>query len=84
MGSTISLVDTYWVQSTNFGASFGAPIRVSSATSNWCTAAFDSFPNFGDYISAFDIGNHVFASWADGRNGIPDTFDAVIPGPGKK
>ena len=84
VGSAISLVDTYWVQSTNFGASFGAPIRVSSATSNWCTAAFDSFPNFGDYISAFDIGNHVFASWADGRNGVPDTFDAVILGAGKK
>jgi hypothetical protein len=83
VGSAFSLVDTYWVQSTDFGASFGAPIRVSSATSNYCTAATDVFPNFGDYISAFDIGNHVFASWADGRNGVPDTFDAAILGAGK-
>jgi len=83
VGPAFSLVDTYWVQSTDFGASFGAPVRVSSATSNWCTAVTDVFPNFGDYISAFDIGNHVFASWADGRNGVPDTFDAAILGAGK-
>jgi hypothetical protein len=83
VGSAFSLVDTYWVQSTSFGASFGAPVKVSSATSNWCTAVSDVFPNFGDYISAFDIGNHVFASWADSRNGVPDTFDAAILGAGK-
>lgn len=83
VGPANSLVDTYWVQSTNFGASFSAPTKVSSATSNWCTAVADSFPNFGDYISAFATGNHVYAAWGDGRNGIPDTFDAVILGAGK-
>ena len=49
---------------------------VSSATSDWCTAASDICPNFGDYISAFDTKDHVFAAWGDGRNGIPDTFEA--------
>jgi hypothetical protein len=76
VGSAISLVDTYLVQSTDFGASFKAPTRVSSATSDWCTAASDIFPNFGDYISAFDTKDHSFAAWGDGRNGIPDTFEA--------
>lgn len=83
VGPANSLVDTYWVQSTDFGSSFSAPIKVSSATSNWCTAASDVFPNFGDYISAFATGNHVYAVWGDGRNGIPDTFDAVMLGAGK-
>jgi hypothetical protein len=83
VGPASSLVDTYWVQSTNFGSSFRAPTRVSSATSNWCSAVSDVFPNFGDYISGFATGNHVYAVWGDGRNGVPDTFDAVILGAGK-
>jgi len=83
VGPANSLVDTYWVQSTNFGASFSAPTKVSSATSNWCTANWNSFPNFGDYINAFATGNHVYAVWGDGRHGIPDTFSAVILGAGK-
>ncbi len=83
VGQANSLVDTYWVQSTDFGSTFSGPIRVSSATSNWCTAAADSYPNFGDYINAFATGNHTYAVWGDGRNGIPDTFNAVILGSGK-
>jgi hypothetical protein len=83
VGPRNSLVDTFWVQSTDGGLTFSAPVKVSTATSNWCTTATDLIPNFGDYISSFSIGNHVFATWADGRNGVPDTFHAVILGSGK-
>jgi hypothetical protein len=83
VGPANSLVDTFWVQSTNGGSTFAAPVKVTTATSNWCTTASDIFPNFGDYISSFATGNHVFPVWADGRNGVPDTFDAVILGSGR-
>ena len=84
VGPRNSLVDTFWVQSTNGGSSFSAPVKVTTATSNWCTVVSGIGPNFGDYISSFATGNHVFACWSDGRNGVPDTFSAVILGSGKR
>ena len=83
VGPRNSLVDTFWVQSTNSGSTFSAPVKVTTATSNWCTVVSGVGPNFGDYISGFATGNHVFACWSDGRNGVPDTFSAVILGAGK-
>ncbi len=77
------LVDTYWAQSTDGGATFKAPVKISTATSNWETAASDIVPNFGDYITAVSGGNKVFATWADSRNGAPDAFFAPIDGAGK-
>jgi hypothetical protein len=77
------LVDTYWAQSTDGGATFTAPVRISTASSNWETTASDLVPNFGDYITAVSGGNKVFATWADGRNGAPDAFFAPINGAGK-
>lgn len=78
-----SLVDTFWSRSIDGGASFAAPIRVSSATSNWCTAVSNIRPNFGDYIGSASGGNRVLPTWADGRNGVPDTFYATGLGAGK-
>jgi hypothetical protein len=78
VGARNSLVNTFWVQSTNGGNAFSAPVRVTTATSNWCTTVSGIGPNFGDYISSFAAGNRVFACWSDGRNGVPDTFSAVI------
>jgi hypothetical protein len=83
VGSANSLVNTFWVQSTDGGATFGAPLEVSSATSNWCTAVSNVTPNFGDYIGATAAGNRTLATWGDGRNGVPDTFYATILGAGK-
>ncbi|HEX9038316.1 MAG TPA: sialidase family protein [Ktedonobacterales bacterium] len=82
VGSANSLVNTFWVQSTD-GAHFGAPLQMSSATSNWCTTASNVTPNFGDYIGSTSGGNRVLAVWADGRNGVPDTFYATGLGAGK-
>lgn len=83
VGPANSLVDTFSVQSTDGGGSFGAPERVSTETSNWCTTVSDIVPNFGDYIGSDSGANRVFPVWADGRNGIPDTFFSPVKGAGK-
>ncbi len=86
-GTANSLVNTFWAQSLDGGKTFqGAPsfpMQMSTATSNWCTAASNVTPNFGDYIGATFGGNKVLATWGDGRNGVPDTFYATGLGAGK-
>jgi hypothetical protein len=78
VGTANSLVNTFWVQSLDGGSTFQLPVQVSTATSNWCTAVSNVRPNFGDYIGSFNGGNQIFPVWADGRNGVPDTFFAAI------
>lgn len=82
-GPAVSLVDTFWAQSMDGGATFASPIKVSTATSNWCTAVSNIRPNFGDYIGSASGGNRVFPSWADSRNGVPDAFFSQLLGAGK-
>jgi hypothetical protein len=82
-GTANSLVNTFWTQSTDGGATYSAPVMVSTATSNWCTAARNIRPNFGDYIGSEAGGNRILPAWADGRNGVPDAFFAQILGAGK-
>lgn len=82
-GTAVSLVDTYWVRSSDGGRSFNTPVLVSEVSSNWCEVGSNIIPNMGDYIFSVSKGNHVFPTWADGRNGIPDTFFAVGLGAGK-
>jgi hypothetical protein len=76
-GDAHSLVNTFWVQSHDGGVTFSAPRRVSSATSDWCTTVSDVTPNFGDYIGSASAAGRVLSTWADGRNGVPDTFYAT-------
>jgi hypothetical protein len=78
-GPAASLVDTYLLQSGDGGDTFGAPIRISSETSNWCLANYrlpgtTNLSNFGDYIGSASAGNHTFAVWPDDRNGVIDVF----------
>lgn len=79
-----SLVDLHWVQSTDGGATFGPPVRVTSETSDWCGTAFDSagflFPNYGDYLGIFPGRDRTFLVWTDGRTGVPDTFFTTLGG----
>lgn len=83
-GPVSSLVDTYWVRSTDGGASFSAPFRLSSQTSNWCSATylFGGFlsSNFGDYIDATATANRVQALWSDAREGQADAYFAHAQG----
>ncbi len=77
-GPASSLVDTMSVSSQDGGVTFGTPVRVSSATSNWCTAVSNMFPTFGDYIGTASGANRVFALWVDSRAGVPDVFFSNI------
>lgn len=83
VGTASSLVDTFVASSSDGGVTFGAPLQVSSATSNWCTAVSNITPNFGDYIGSASAGNRTLALWADGRNGVPETFYAAVLGAGR-
>jgi len=83
-GPVSSLVDTYWIQSGDGGATFSAPLKVSEQTSNWCTAAYTAsgglYSNFGDYIGVATGGNRTFTVWPDSRNGFSDVFFAEVKG----
>jgi hypothetical protein len=78
-----SLVDVFYAQSTDGGLTFNPPIRVSEETTNWCDTASNIIPNFGDYNTAVSAGNRLYATWADGRNGVPDAFFSEIHTKGK-
>ena len=80
VGDANSLVDTFWAQSRDGGSSFREPVEVSSSTSNWCTVTSNVTPNLGDYIGSASAGALVLPIWADGRDGVPDTFFAPIFG----
>jgi hypothetical protein len=77
-GPANSLVNTFIATSQDGGLSFDPPVRVSTATSNWCTSRWDAFPNFGDYIGSVRALDRVLATWADSRNGPVDTFFAPV------
>jgi len=85
VGLVSSLVDTYWVQSRDGGATFSLPLRVSEQTSNWCSTFYTFsngvFSNYGDYLGTASAGNRTFALWPDGsRNGVTDLFFAEVKG----
>lgn len=77
-GPANSQVDTFIATSQDGGLSFDPPVRVSTATSNWCTSRWDVFPNFGDYIGSVRAQDRVLATWADSRSGPVDTFFAPV------
>ncbi|HKH43543.1 MAG TPA: sialidase family protein [Thermoanaerobaculia bacterium] len=82
MGRAHSLVDLMWVRSTDGGASFGPPVRVTSQTSDWCATQADIagflFPNFGDFVGLSAGRDRSYAIWTDGRNGVPDAYFATL------
>jgi hypothetical protein len=77
-GTGTSLVDVYSALSSDGGASFGAPLKVTEVTTDWGATATNIVPNFGDYIFHVSTGNKDHVTWADGRNGVPDVFYATV------
>jgi hypothetical protein len=82
--------DFYWAQSTDGGATWQEPVRVTDVSTNWCAATpiNSIIPNFGDYNTSVSFGNKVFAAWADGRNEgildrVPTSFYAEIDAIGR-
>lgn len=84
IGPANSLVNTFWVQSRDGGATFGPPVRLSSATSNWCTPPYRfasfNFSNFGAYIGTVSIDNRTLAVWPDDRGGPVDVLFEQVKG----
>lgn len=72
------VVNLYWAQSLDGGLSWRSPVKVTDIGSDWCTTVSDLIPNFGDYNTAVGGGGTLFATWADGRNGVPDVFFSRI------
>ena len=70
IGPAHSFVDSKIVRSDDGGQSFGQPVKISSATSDWCAGTVNIRPNFGDYIGAVTVGGTTFAVWADSRKTI--------------
>jgi hypothetical protein len=89
-GPLSSLVDTFWVQSRDGGATFSTPLKVSSQTSNWCTAPYtygasnpaigSLLSNAGDYIGSASIENATVLTFPDDRSGPMDTFFGAVTG----
>ncbi|HSG40184.1 MAG TPA: sialidase family protein, partial [Thermoanaerobaculia bacterium] len=77
-----SLVDLWWVQSTDGGKTFSPRVRVTSETSDWCATHFDFagflFPNYAEYLGIFPGKDRTFLVWGDGRNGVPDAFFTTL------
>ncbi|HKH48142.1 MAG TPA: hypothetical protein VKM72_26080, partial [Thermoanaerobaculia bacterium] len=83
-GEARSLVDLWSVSSADGGASFSQPVRITSATSDWCGVQFDSagflFANFGDYLGIVGGRDRTYLVWPDGRNGVPDAYFTTLGG----
>ncbi len=81
-GPGTSLVDVYWVRSSDGGQTFGPPVRLTDATTDWgaARAVSNLKPAFGDYNDAVSVGNKVLATWGDGRIGYPEVYFASALG----
>ena len=61
---------------------------ITSVASNWDHAISDIAPNFGDYTddamavtgSPPYVGSTLYIAWSDGRIGVPQPFEAHLPG----
>ena len=86
-GGGVVFYDAYWTESTDGGATWGTPLKISSESSDPDASAFNQLrPQFiGDYISAAADSSHVYAVWTDARNGSTcDAIDAYALGEGPK
>lgn len=61
-------VDIYFQLSTNGGASWEAPVKVTTAMTDETITGADSGNQFGDYNSLSAHANKFFPSWTDRRN----------------
>jgi hypothetical protein len=62
--------------------------RITSVASNWDNSTSDITPNFGDYTDNNIVttgtwpyvGSTLYVAWSDGRLGVPQPFEAHLPG----
>jgi hypothetical protein len=85
-GAGVVFYDTYLVKSTNGGASWSNPLKISTVSSDPDGSSTNSLAAqfLGDYITAVSDSSHVYAVWTDSRNATPcaavDAFRAGTAG----
>jgi hypothetical protein len=69
----VQVYDTYYAESAAGGAAFGAPVRVSSASSNPDGSAYNNVQEqfIGDYIGIVSGPASAYVVWTDSRNAAP-------------
>ena len=72
-GAGVVLYDAYYTTSTNGGASFGVPVKISAASSDPDASTTNSLGSqfLGDYSGAAASSAAAWFSWTDSRNATP-------------
>jgi hypothetical protein len=86
-GAGVVSYDTYLARSTNGGATFSSPLKISTASSDPDGSSTNSLAAqfLGDYITAVADASHVYAVWTDSRNASScAAVDAYRAGTGPK
>lgn len=74
-GAGVVFYDAYYVTSANRGATFGSPVKISTASSDPDGSSTNSLGSqfLGDYNGASASGVAAWFSWTDSRNATPCT-----------
>jgi hypothetical protein len=66
----VQVYDAYYAQSAAGGTAFGAPVRVSSASSNPDGSSYNNLMEqfIGDYIDVVSGPTSAYVVWTDSRN----------------
>ena len=83
----VQVYDNYYVDSTNGGASFSAPLRVSTASSNPDASSYNNLMEqfIGDYIGIVAGPTQAYLVWTDARDAsrcqaVDDYRNAIYTG----
>ncbi len=83
----VQVYDNYYVESTNGGASFSAPLRVSTASSNPDASSYNNLMEqfIGDYIGIVAGPTQAYLVWTDARDAsrcqaVDDYRNAIYTG----
>lgn len=71
--------DIYYSRSSNASVTFLPSVKVNDGPPvNWSLVSSNLAPNMGDYSALVADGCNVYANFADGRQGTPDSWVATI------
>jgi hypothetical protein len=85
-GAGVVSYGTYWTQSVDGGATFGAPLEVNKVESDPDASGYPDLAHqfIGDFIWATADAGHVYVVWSDARDGTPCAAeDAYVLGTGQ-
>jgi hypothetical protein len=84
-GHVHAALDVYATNSSNGGATWTTPIRVTGASTNPNFEQFSdrTVPFAGDYLWVTSVGTNAFGAWTDWRNTVPGTDPRELGGSGE-